>query len=248
MYGSQHWTGWVNSLPEGHWPVYRRVLNEATCREFLFAVGGAFATATHAGVWRGTNDMDLYVLPENRQAAISMLEELDLHNIQQTFPYDPSVTHRATDGRVIVELIWGMKNHRAMVDNVWLTRSEWIDIDGLRLRVTPPEEMIWPKLYVLSRERSDWSDILNILYFCGEGLDWRHLLERLGDDTPLLAGVLCVLKWLQPQKVQEFPAWLLKEVGIDTAAPPADETGLRRRAELLNPADWFGPRFSEKTV
>ena len=28
----------------------------------------------------------------------------------------------------------------------------------------PPEELIWAKLYVLQRDRSDWPDILNLLY------------------------------------------------------------------------------------
>ena len=89
---------------------------------------------------------------------------------------------------------------------------------------------------------------MNLLNFCGAGLDWRHLLTRLGGDAPLLAGVLCLLKWLSPDRVREFPSWLLCHLGLGDATEAAKASVTRQRAGLLNPKDWFGPPFSDKTV
>jgi hypothetical protein len=241
MYGSHQWTGWVDLLPEEHWSTYRGVLEAGLNSGVPFALGGALATATHTGQWRGTNDMDLYVQPSSREEIVAMFDRLGLRDIQSAYPYDPSVTYRASKGHVIVELIWGMKNHRAQVDAPWLSRAEEMEVRGMKLRITAPEEMIWPKLYVLCRERCDWPDVLNLLYFCGAGMDWEHLLRRLGPDAPLLSGVLCILNWLSPQSLRDFPAWLLPRLGWRHAGiNTADEKQMQWRASLLKSQEWFG--------
>jgi hypothetical protein len=95
---------------------------------------------------------------------------------------------------LIVEAIWSLRNHRADVDREYFDRSSEITVRDMRLRVAPPEEMIWAKLYILVRERSDWPDILNYFYYCAAGLDWRHLFDRLGEDAPLLTAALPFLR------------------------------------------------------
>src|SRR5437867_2007974 len=146
MQGSHRWTGWADLIPTERWAVYQRVLEEATSRPMLFALGGGFATATHTGRWRETNDMDLYVLPRDRDLMVSIIEGTGLKDVQEELPYDRSWTYRAGDGKVIVETIWRMRNHRADVDEPWLERGPRVSVRGLDLRVAPPEEMMWAKL------------------------------------------------------------------------------------------------------
>jgi hypothetical protein len=205
-------------------------------------LGGSLASATHTGRWRSTNDMDLYVLPRDRDPMIALLNGLLLRDIQREFPYDPASIYRATDGDAIVEVIWAMQNQRADVDAVWLSRAEEIDLEGLRVKVTAPEEIVWAKLYVLSRLRCDWPDILNLIYYCGHGMDWNYLLDRLGKDAPLLASVVSLLSWLSPRRLHDFPDWLLDRLDV---RPPAgadvDSDVLRWRAALLSRHDWFQP-------
>jgi len=43
-------------------------------RHIPFALAGAFATATHTGRWRDTNDMDLYTLPQHRDDLKDLIE------------------------------------------------------------------------------------------------------------------------------------------------------------------------------
>ena len=123
-------------LPEDRWSIYRCALQAGVDSGVPFLLGGAMATAIHTGTWRGTNDMDLYILPQDRARMIEVLDGLGLQDLQEVLPYDPSMTYRAGRDGVIVELIWGFKNHRALVDDRWLARAHEIEVDGIPLRVT----------------------------------------------------------------------------------------------------------------
>jgi len=231
-HGSKCWTGWADLIPADRWSIYRGVLEAATARHIPFALAGAFATATHTGRWRDTNDIDLYTLPEHRDDMRELIEGIGLKDIYPQFPYHRDWTYRATDGSTIVEVIWTMRNHRADVDLPWLTRWGQLEIRGINIFVAPPEDMMWAKLYVLHRLRSDWPDVFRYMDTCGPGLDWQHLYERLGPDFPLLGGALSVFSWLNPQRAAAFPEWVWEKFCVRNPAFTVAESE-EARANLL---------------
>ena len=237
---SRGWTGWVDLIAPEQWAVYERVIQEAGRRSIPFAMAGGFATATHTGLWRDTNDMDLYILPGDRERMIQLAEGIGLRDMESEASYDHSWTYRATDGHVIVEAIWAMRNHLAEIDSEWIERAIEVEIRGMRIRVTAPEEIIWPKLYVLMRERCDWPDILNYLYYCAGGLDWQHLMDRLGEDKPLLSAVLSVFSWVSPDRISTVPRWVWQSLGLRMPEPDSADEDLRH-ASLLSTRRWYGP-------
>jgi hypothetical protein len=185
--------------------------------------------------------MDLYTLPQHRDTMVRLIEGLGLTDVNDRWPYGTDWTYRASTGDTIVEVIWKMKNDRAVVDEPWLSRALEVKGRGLTLPVAPPEEMMWAKFYVMNRERCDWPDILNYMYFCGDELDWDHLLKRLGPDSLLLAGVLCVFAWLSPDRAKLLPESLWPRVGL--AHPDSTQSGVdtRLRARMLNrKLQWYG--------
>src|SRR5260370_18242820 len=113
-----------------------------------------------------------------------------------------------------------MANYKNDVDDRWLTAGPEVTMRGEIFRLVPPEEMIWAKLYVMQKDRTDWPDVLNILYAQRKTLNWRHLLERLGEDAPLLYGLLTIFRWLCPNLATELPAWLWRELEKAPAVPP----------------------------
>jgi hypothetical protein len=232
MHGSKAWAGWAELVPPERWNIYRSVIEQANARAIPFALAGAFATATHTGVWRDTNDLDLYTLPENGREMRRLLEGTGLKDIYEEFPYDREWTYRATDGQTIVEVIWRMQNRRADVDLEWLTGWGEIAVRSVKLFVTPPEEMMWAKLYVLCRLRSDWPDVLNYIRVCGSGLDWERLFRRLGEDYPLLGGALSVFAWLSPRGTSAIPGWVWRKAGL-REPQAADIEPEHERAALL---------------
>lgn len=221
------------------WPAYERVIRTASGRGLRFALGGAASLAVYTGRVRNTKDLDIYVLPPDRERMIDLLGDCGLRDCHDHLPYDRSWIYRASDGNTIVDAIWAMANHRAQVDEAWISGGPSIDFGGHRVQVLPPEEAIWAKIYVLQRDRTDWPDLLNILECSGRLLDWRRLLARLGEDRALLKALLTVFAWLHPGRAAEFPDFLWRRFGM---RPPAADSGAGPVIEYIRALDtrpWF---------
>lgn len=233
-------TRWSGLIPDDEWCVYRDAMDAARAASIPFAVGGAFALAAYTGFWRNTKDLDLYVLPRDRERMIAILGDLGMADYYETHSYDRWWIYRATRNDSIVDIIWAMANHRAQIDDLWLSGPE-IEIREHRVRVLPAEAMLWDKLYIMQRDRCDWPDALNLLYFAGAGIDWEYLLFRIGDDAPLLAGALSAFRWVAPGRAESLPSWLWERLGIPPAPAGRNPEVDRRRASLLDTRPWFGP-------
>ena len=230
---------WEEQIPAADWEIYRRVIREIRSAGIPFAFGGAFATAVYTGQLRNTKDFDLYILPDDRERVIELVQRSGMTDYFDRLPYDRSWIYRASQGDVIVDAIWEMANHRAAVDRHWLSRGPEVRLRGERLRALPVEELIWSKLYVLQRGRSDWVDILNLIDAQATAINWEHLVNRLSEDRPLLAGVLHVYRWLVPEAAGRIPAPIRRDFGLPDAHVPANPELTRERADLLDSRPWF---------
>lgn len=233
---------WSRRLPQEQWRVYLRVAEEASGAGIRFAFGGAFATAVYTGELRNTKDFDFYILPDDRDAMRAAITRAGLTDYYDRLPYDRSWIYRASEGDVLVDAIWAMANARAAVDPLWLSRGPLVEIRGELMRAIPIEELIWSKLYVLQRDRSDWGDVLNLIGAQAESIDWNHLLARLGSDAPLLTGALAVFAWLDPVRAAAIPEEVWPRVGLMPPRPDARSLAeAPGRAALLDSRPWFRP-------
>jgi hypothetical protein len=236
---------WAADVPVAQWGIFRNASQMALRRGIAHAMGGAFAVAVHTGRWRNTKDMDFYVRPEDRQRMVAVLDELGLSDYYDREAYDRGWIYRATTGDTIVDVIWSMANRRASVDDGWLARAPRVSARGVSVQVVPVEEMIWAKLYVLQRDRCDWPDVLNMIDANRDRLDWQHLLQRLGPDAPLLAGVLNMYAWLSPGRSRSLPENLWPQLGL--AQPPSGPDVIEGRVALLDSRPWFGHQRGDDT-
>jgi hypothetical protein len=233
---------WSHRLPIEEWEIYQRVMQETRGLGVTFAFGGAFATAVYTGELRNTKDFDFYILPSERDAMIEATRRAGLTDHFERLQYDRSWIYRASDGDVLVDVIWAMANQRAVVDASWLNRGALVEIRGERIRAIPIEELIWSKLYVLQRERTDWGDVLNLIAAQAASIDWDHLLSRLADDTPLLAAALSVFAWLTPSRAQAIPVTVWEQLGLEAPqSGPENQADTRARAALIDSRPWFRP-------
>lgn len=245
MKAIEHATIWSTYIPDQEWAIYQRAIAGARERGLRFALGGAFALATYTGHWRNTKDLDFYILPRDRDAMVDLLTYLGLSDYYDQQPYDRGWIYRAHQGDVIIDAIWSMANYRVEVDEAWLSGDPEMIIRGEYLRILPPEELLWSKLYVLQRDRCDWTDTLNLIYSVGPALDWRHLLNRLAEDAPLLSGVLSIFTWLCPGRAQLLPLWLWEQLHLPG---PSTERAVdidRSRVNLLDSRPWFFPLIAQ---
>jgi hypothetical protein len=231
-------------LPDEQWEIYRAVIRTARTRKIQFALGGAFGFAAYTGQWRNTKDMDLYVLPEDRDAMVDVLSSAGLADFYGRLPYDRRWIYRGNQDDTIVDVIWAMANQRAQVDQRWFSAARPVRLREEALVVIPPEEMLWQKLYIVQRDRCDWPDVLNIIYALGPALDWAHLIERLEEDWPLLRGVLSVFAWIAPGRARALPEWLWDRLRATPPANGAPEID-RARVDLMDSRPWFQNSASE---
>lgn len=229
-------------IPECEWNLQREVITGAREQGLPFALGGGLAFSAYSGRWRNTKDVDLFVRPEDRHAFVDLLGACGFDDYYARLEYDRSWIYRGYRDDVILDIIWTMPNHRFAVDADWLNRGIELRIHGDRVSALPLEELLCSKLYVMQHDRCDWPDLLNLLYAQSRNMDWKHLIGRMREDTPLLGGLLSLFGWLCPAQAARIPKWVWGAVGLTQPAfsPVCDEDG--QRAHLLDTRDWFGPR------
>jgi hypothetical protein len=236
---------WPSRFSPEEWALYRSVIAKASDRNIPFAIGGALAALTYAGGWRNTKDLDLYALFRDRERLIELLSELGLQDYYEVQSYDRRWIYRAHRGDLIVDVIWAMANQRAQVDESWFDGPR-VEVDGVGPPLLAPEAVIWSKLYVLQHDRTDWPDCFNVLYGVGTELDWSKLLANLGDDLPLLAGLLSAFMWLAPQRAREFPSFVWDRLRLRPPDEQLDTSMMQRRAAFLDTRPWFSPAQDDK--
>lgn len=231
----------ISRMQESHRDLYYHVLDEVQGRGLKFSIGGALAAGSYTGIFRDTKDLDLYVLPEEKDKFVALLVQLGWKDYFEKLPYDRSWIYRAVSkDDTIVDIIFGMANQPARVTEEWLERSIIFELNGSAIPVLAPEELIRAKLFVLQRGRCDWPDLLNLIYCTGQRTDWEYLVEELGENKPLLGSLLMVFKWLCPGEASFLPAFLWESVGVQV--PQSCETARSvegERVYRLDSRPWF---------
>ena len=236
-YGVHEQTAWTRMLTDEQWKVYGSVIQEARRRGLRSAIGGGFAVAAYTDQCRSTKDLDLYILHRDSDAMVEVLTSCGLADYYEKAPYDRSWIYRSYTGEIIVDIIWAMANQRVEVDEDWLLRGPEAPVRGETVSVIPAELMIWDKLHVMQRDRSDWPDVLNLLYTTGPELDWEYLMGRAGFDRALISGALWVFGYVSPGRAREIPAWVWDRLRVPLPPPGPDVD--RHHVELLDRRPWF---------
>jgi Uncharacterised nucleotidyltransferase len=235
---------WADAISASEWRIYRTAIRALRKERIEFLVGGGFARAALTGRWRDTKDIDFYVRPKDRGCAKRALAKEGFADYHKKLPYDRAWIYRSYKRNVLVDIIWAMANQRAVVDEAWFQRAPRLAIRGERLFLVPPEELVWCKLYVIQRDRCDWTDIFNLIHECGPRMDWAHLIRRVEDDVPLLQAMLTAYRWLCPTDVGKLPPSLWRRLGAAQRAmrsrPPTHD-----RIRLLDGRIWFGARVAK---
>ncbi|MFN3652674.1 MAG: nucleotidyltransferase family protein [Armatimonadota bacterium] len=170
-----------------------------------FLMGGAFGLYHYTGFWRGTKDLDILVLPQDREAAIEALTGAGFSDMFQQEPYDREWIFRGTREGVIVDLIWRLANKADDIAEDWFERSCEGEFFGERVRHVSAADMCWMKLFVFQRKRCDWPDIINVIRGTRGELDWGHLLHEVRQHWRLLCALVEIFDWLCPQERHFIP-------------------------------------------
>jgi hypothetical protein len=230
---------WAATIPNEQWERYLEAIHRVRKTGARFLLGGAFGLASYTQRWRNTKDLDLFVLPSDKDRVIDAVTKAGFEDYHDQLPYDRGWIYRAVRDGVIVDTIWQTPNRRSEVDEEWFARARPVVICDEHLQAIPAEELLAIKLYVLQRDRCDWPDLINLLFFTAETLDWQHVLRRLDQEKPLLGGLLQVFNWIAPARAMRIPSEIRTEFHL--SAPSGEDLFLPEdfRIKLIDSRPWF---------
>jgi hypothetical protein len=173
-----------------------------------FLVGGAFAFSHYSHVPRDTKDVDVFVKPDD---CPRVLEAFAKFGYRTAMPF-PHWLGKIYDDQHFIDVIFSSGNGLARVDDLWFDHAPRTNVLGVIVRLSPVEEMIWSKSFILERERFDGADIMHLLRETGPSLDWPRLLMRFGDYWRVLLSQLILFGFVYPDKRQNVPQWVMDEL------------------------------------
>jgi predicted nucleotidyltransferase len=222
---------------------YRRTLHVLSDAGVPFLVGGSHAFLEYTGIVRTTKDFDLFLRQADMGRAMEALDAAG-YRTELTFPHWLGKARQHDDH---VDLVFNSGNGICQVDDGWFDHAVETQVLGMPVKIVPVEELIWQKAFVMERERFDGADIMHILRTSGASLDWDRLLERFGDQWPLLYTYLIFFHFVYPGEVHTVPASVVDELSRRLAvlrdAPPSDRVchgTLVSRAQYLLDIGQYG--------
>ena len=191
-------------IPDEEREVYRRALEALNTAGVPYVVAGAYAIYEHTGIYRKTKDLDLFFEPAAVVPAARALREAGFVMRLE----DEHWLAKGTHGEYFIDLIYGMGNGIAFIDEGWITHSRPSILAANPVRIAPPEELIWHRLFISERHRHDMSDIVHLILCLGDELDWHRLVDRVGANWPLLLSQVLMFSYVYPGHKANIPAWV----------------------------------------
>jgi hypothetical protein len=199
-------------IPEEEREVYKRALEAVNATGVPYVVAGAYAIYEHTGIYRKTKDLDLFFEPSSVVEAARALRRAGF----RTRLEDPHWLAKAVSGEYFVDVIYGMGNGVALIDEGWIEHSRSGILVATPVRIAPAEELIWHRLFIGERHRHDVADILHLILCLGDTLDWKRLVSRVGPHWPLLLAQVSTFSYVYPGYRSNIPAWVYDQL-IDRA-------------------------------
>lgn len=189
-----------------------------------FMLGGAFATFHYTGVFRETKDIDIFCKSSEYPKILKHFASKGF----KTELTDIRWLAKVFKGEYFMDVIFDSVNHICTVDDSWYEHAVEADFMGLRVKMIPPEELIWCKTYVQNRERFDGADVNHMFLKYGKNLNWERLMMRLDHHWQLLLAKILVFQFVYPADYRDIiPQWLwdelIKRANEQYELPPAQE-------------------------
>jgi hypothetical protein len=197
-------------IPESEREVYKRALSALNAAGIPYVVAGAYAIHAHTGIYRETKDLDLFVEP---RAVVSAMRALKEHGFRARLeqPHWVAKALDGEDGAHFVDVIYGMGNGLAPIDADWYRHSRPAILAATPVRVAPPEELLWHRLFISERHRQDTADIAHLVACLGPHLNWGRIVAKTGEHWPLLLGQLQMYHYVYPEQ-GGVPDWVMADL------------------------------------
>lgn len=195
-------------IPESEREVYKRALRALNSAGVPYVVAGMYAIFEHTGIYRQSKDLDVFVEPVHVVDAMQALRRAGFRACLSQGHW----LAKAYDGEHFVDVIFGMGNGLVLIDQDWYRFSRPAILAATPVRIAPPEELLWHRLFISERHRHDMADIAHLLLTVGSSLNWKRLLEKTGEHWPLLLAQLVTFSYVYPESSGAVPRWVMEDL------------------------------------
>ncbi len=212
-------------IPDDERDIYKRALHALNAAGVPYVVAGAYAIYEHTGIYRETKDLDLFCEPDHVIDAMRALKTAGFRTRLEQPHWLAKALDQSSDK--FVDVIYGMGNGLQQIDHDWYRHSRPAILAATPVRVAPPEELLWHRLFISERHRQDMADIAHLIVSVGRSMDWTRIMQRTGDHWPLLLAQLTMFFYLYPECSHGVPGWvyedLLRRADAERVRPRSDE-------------------------
>lgn len=188
---------------------YKASLQLLVENKISFMLGGGFALYYYTGVNRDMKDLDLFC----KSSEYPRLLKLFAENGYETEMYDVRWLAKVHRNGHYIDIIFNTVNNICVVDDAWFDHAVDAEVFDVPVKIMPPEELVWCKLFVQNRERYDGADINHILLKYGKKLNWNRLLSRIDPYWHLLLMQILQFQFVYPSDYRDIvPDWIFHEL------------------------------------
>jgi hypothetical protein len=174
-----------------------------------FMLGGAFCMFEYTGIYRDTKDLDIFCKATEYTKILKFFADKGF----KTELTDVRWLAKVFKGEYYIDIIFDTVNNICRVDDSWFQHAPEVEFVGRNVKLLPPEELIFCKLYVQNRERFDGADVNHIILKQGKNLDWKRLMEHMNPHWHILLAQLIIFQFVYPSEFHDLiPRWLFDDL------------------------------------
>jgi hypothetical protein len=173
-----------------------------------FLLSGTYALSCYTGIVRPTKDVDVFAKPSD---ALKILAHFKEQGVAVEM-VDERWLARVTRGELFMDVIFNIPTSGTPINDEWFIDAPRARIYETLVRLVPPTEFIWSKIFVQDRYRYDGADVAHVILRKHNEIDWKRLLEHLELYWEVLLMALLNFRFIYPSEREKVPRWIMDEL------------------------------------
>ena len=215
---------------------YSECIRLLAASDIPFLLSGTYALACYTGINRPTKDVDVFAKAGDALRILSYFKEQGF----EVEMVDERWLARVVRGELFMDVIFNMPTASTHVTDEWFDGAPCAQLFDTSVRLVPPTEFVWSKIFVQDRYRYDGADVAHMILKRHEEIDWRRLLSHMELYWEVLLIALLNFRFIYPSERHIVPRWvideLLERLDAQLEMPPP---GMRVcRGRIFSPRDY----------
>ncbi|MBA3525735.1 MAG: nucleotidyltransferase [Pseudomonadota bacterium] len=187
---------------------YTEVVKLLAQSDIPFLLSGTYALSCYTGISRPTKDVDVFATAGDSLKILAHFrdKEFDVEIVDERW------LARITRGELFVDVIFNMPTASTHVTDDWFHNAPNAQLFGTAVKLVPPTEFVWSKMFVQDRYRYDGADVVHMILKRHEEIDWHRLLSHMELYWEVLLMHLLNFRFIYPSERDDIPTWLMDEL------------------------------------